>query len=234
MAAVDQSHQQQQQLAERLKQLDTLSTTADEQFDNSLNVPIDDFCRLLLAALAGDELATGEAKKLCPPSSPFANAIGSLAVGCLRDGIGPDELAMEIQQLNSASSSAGKGNEIRNAFLEAYRSNFGQLKLALAKSTGSFASGGSAYPKVVGMDWSILSVIESTEDAEFEEPLAEITFKTEAPPGPSAAGGAAQERQQNLAPGQFKFVCNKNQLQDFHWKVKEACNFIHKLASNEK
>uniref|UniRef100_A0A915EC51 COMM domain-containing protein n=1 Tax=Ditylenchus dipsaci TaxID=166011 RepID=A0A915EC51_9BILA len=66
------------------------------------------------------------------------------------------------------------------------------------------------------LDWSILSVVESNADVEIEEPLAEITFKT-------------------LLTGQttsnsFKFLCNKNQLQDLQWKVKEAYNMLQKTS----
>jgi hypothetical protein len=60
---------------------------------------------------------------------------------------------------------------------------------------------GWEYPKVVGVSWSILSVVESNDDdVEMEEPLAEITFTTlatgETPP----------------STGKFTFLCNKNQL----------------------
>uniref|UniRef100_A0A914GW76 COMM domain-containing protein 3 n=1 Tax=Globodera rostochiensis TaxID=31243 RepID=A0A914GW76_GLORO len=199
-----------QQLFERLKQLNNISL---HQIGGDLTAPaVGDACRTLLRALSGDASAGDEAKRIC--SEPFANAIHSVASDCLRLGIGPDELSREIE-----SNAALVDNGLLNAFLDAYGANFDALKMAVLKSTDSAA----VYPKVVGMDWSILSVVESTEGAEIEEPLAEIAFKTISPPGASAS--AAEEL--------FKFVCNKNQLQDFQWKVKEACNFVQKLAAKE-
>uniref|UniRef100_A0A183CIJ5 COMM domain-containing protein n=1 Tax=Globodera pallida TaxID=36090 RepID=A0A183CIJ5_GLOPA len=201
-----------QQLLERLKQLNNISL---DQIDGDLAASaVGDACRTLLRALSGDAAAGEEAKTIC--SEPFANAVHSVASDCLRLGIGPDELSREIE--SNAALVAGGDNGLLNAFLDAYGANFDALKMTVLKSTDSAA----VYPKVIGMDWSILSVVESTEGAEIEEPLAEIAFKTISPPGASASAAEL-----------FKFVCNKNQLQDLQWKVKEACNFVHKLAAKE-
>uniref|UniRef100_A0A914MUQ8 COMM domain-containing protein n=1 Tax=Meloidogyne incognita TaxID=6306 RepID=A0A914MUQ8_MELIC len=72
------------------------------------------------------------------------------------------------------------------------------------------------YPKMVGIDWSILSVVESNGQVDIEEPLAEVSL---------------QAISQNGSE-QVKLLCNKNQLQDFHWNVKEAYNFLLKLTRN--
>ncbi|KAF7632181.1 hypothetical protein Mgra_00008434 [Meloidogyne graminicola] len=68
--------------------------------------------------------------------------------------------------------------------------------------------------KITEIDWSILSVVESNSQIDIEEPLAEISLEAE------AKNGAEKVR----------LICNKNQLQDFHWKVKEAYNFLQMLT----
>ncbi|KAI1708893.1 putative COMM domain-containing protein 3-like [Ditylenchus destructor] len=102
-------------------------------------------------------------------------------------------------------------SDICCAVLQVYNEN----KAALRDTMGTI---GWEYPKVVGIDWSILSVVESNSNMEIEEPLAEITLKTLGTGDPSPQLDT------------FKFLCNKNHLQEFHWKVKEVNNILQSFA----
>ena len=159
-------------------------------------------------------------------SKEMANDVWTVLVDSARIHLSAEAFAEQVSRLCGSE----REHPLIDSLVDTYKvgcpvakndTTIGELQEQGEALREAMQSIGWEYPKVIGVNWSILSVVESNDkNVEIEEPLAEINFKT------LATG--------QTIPSDFSFLCNKNQLLDFQWKVKEAANFLHSMADQTK
>ncbi|KAI6199449.1 UBA THIF-type NAD FAD binding fold and Ubiquitin-activating enzyme repeat domain containing protein [Aphelenchoides besseyi] len=128
--------------------------------------------------------------------------IGSVVIKAA--SLSMDPVSFRSVLLNS-NSSFPLGEALADAYTEKADSLVENLKTI-----------GWRHPLLVDIDWKLCGVMESDSEVGIKEPLAEMTFT-------SLATNETKTED-------FSFVCTKRQLQDMQWKLKEAYNFLQKMA----
>ncbi|KAI6213179.1 SUMO-activating enzyme subunit [Aphelenchoides besseyi] len=129
-------------------------------------------------------------------------AVGSVVIKAVSLGMDPVSFRSVLFDSNS---SFPLGEALADVYTEKADSLIENLKTI-----------GWRHPLLVDIDWKLCGVMESDSEVGIKEPLAEMTFT-------SLATNETKTED-------FSFVCTKRQLQDMQWKLKEAYNFLQKMA----